>query len=325
MSRRGPRDWATAREVLETLVRHQSPGGARIELGRVTYVGSGLCREAFAANVELVPDANQLSGTWVVLLPCSDDAAENASRCSRELQVLAALQQRQLPFRTPRPLGVLPVARGAALVRQFIPGVPLDLRAGRQPSLRPWEVVAEIAAGIHALDTGEFTSIFSDAPATRREHAQRELRVLETLQLTEARDAAAWAAEHLPPNDPASLLYGDLLGQNILIDPSDPRPFAAMDWAESSIGDPAYDLAIVTRGVRQPFQTGGGLNLLLDAYAELRGSDAVKREHVRLHELCFAAGCCKLAMGSKPNSGYESVDDAIARLRRVLSMATGWG
>jgi hypothetical protein len=35
---------------------------------------------------------------------------------------------------------------------------------------------------------------------------------------------------------------------------------------------PAYDLAIVTRGVRQPFQIGGGLGRLLDAYAAAGGA-----------------------------------------------------
>jgi hypothetical protein len=46
-----------------------------------------------------------------------------------------------------------------ALVRQFLPGVELDLRAGRQPFIRPWEVVGELAAAIHSLDVEVFAGL----------------------------------------------------------------------------------------------------------------------------------------------------------------------
>ena len=94
--------WVRARDVLETLLRLQSPSGARIELGRVTCVGEGMFRQAFAADVEVVPDANSLSRAWVALLPrddLDDDDDESHASPSRELQLLAALQaQEQLPL-----------------------------------------------------------------------------------------------------------------------------------------------------------------------------------------------------------------------------------
>jgi aminoglycoside phosphotransferase (APT) family kinase protein len=149
------------------------------------------------------------------------------------------------------------------------------------------------------------------------------LRSLETLPLAEARDALAWAKEHLPPDEPAALLNGDLLGQNILIDPTDLRPFAVIDWGCAGMGDPAYDLAIVTRGVRRPFQVDGGLDRMLDSYAAARTSQPqVTREQVRFYELCLAARWCAVAMSSRPDRGSESVAEATARLRRVLTMAT---
>jgi aminoglycoside phosphotransferase (APT) family kinase protein len=288
-------------------------------------------REAYVAAVSVTPDANALSRTWVVLVPRrdadigddDDDTDVSSAACRRELQVLEALQlQQPLPFRSPKPLGCLPGPHGTALVREFIPGIPLDLRAGRQGKVRPWEVVAEVAAGVHEVDTQGLPQSFVQDRATRRDHALIALRTIEALQLPEARDAEAWAREHLPPAEPATLLHGDLLGQNILLDPTEPVPYAAIDWARAEMGDPAYDLAIVTRGVRQPFQIAGGMQHLLEAYGKARGGDAhVTLEQVRFHELCLAALWCKAAMAAGPNNGIEPAEEAIALLRRVLDMA----
>jgi aminoglycoside phosphotransferase (APT) family kinase protein len=59
------------------------------------------------------------------------------------------------------------------------------------------------------------------------------------LEAAEARDARAWALAHLPPADPSSVLHGDLLGQNILLDPGASLPFALIDWEYALRGDPA--------------------------------------------------------------------------------------
>ena len=78
-------------------------------------------------------------------------------------------------------------------------------------------------------------------------------------------------------------MHGDLLGQNILVDP-DGSP-SVIDWEYAQRGDPAHDLAIVTRGVRRPFQVERGLEKLLEAYHR-HGGTGVTIEQVRLHELC---------------------------------------
>ena len=62
---------------------------------------------------------------------------------------------------------------------------------------------------------------------------------------------------NLPEDGSSTVLHGDLLPQNLLLaieDDSvgDPE-IAVIDWECAQIGDAAYDLAIVTRGVRRPF------------------------------------------------------------------------
>jgi thiamine kinase-like enzyme len=44
-------------------------------------------------------------------------------------------------------------------------------------------------------------------------------------------------------------LDGDLLPQNMLFGVRDDREIDVVDWERAQIGDAAYDLAIVTRGV----------------------------------------------------------------------------
>lgn len=124
---------------------------------------------------------------------------------------------------------------------------------------------------------------------TRRGHVAVFARVLQELDEPEARDAEAWIGEHLPPTTPASLLHGDLLGQNLLRSWDDAGPVGVIDWAEASVGDPAYDLAIVTRGHRTPFAVADGLERLVDAYNRLAGSP-LSMADVRVHELILHAG-----------------------------------
>jgi aminoglycoside phosphotransferase (APT) family kinase protein len=120
---------------------------------------------------------------------------------------------------------------------------------------------------------------------TRRDHALASLSVFEGRPEPLLWDIHAWALENLPPAEPSVLLHGDLLGQNILIAPEE--PLGLIDWERAELGDPAYDLSIVTRGVRRPFQIDGGLDRLLEAYAAR--SSEIKREHVHLYELCMIA------------------------------------
>jgi hypothetical protein len=250
---RRPKPYDLARDAIAGALAAASPE-SRVDVGRVEHFGEGLTRHAWGGEATLDPDPQGLSGDWLALLPhhSTDDGTD--TNVAKETELLGWLQTRSLPFRVPR--AVAPV--GGVLVRQWMAGVPLDLRAGRQPWGRsPWTVVAEVAAAIHALGVPVMVGGF----ASRREHALDALGALERLDDPVARDAMAWATDHLPPDEPPSLLHGDLLGQNVLVHME--LPPAVIDWERAAGGDPAYDLAIVTRGVRRPFQVDDGLELLL--------------------------------------------------------------
>ena len=310
---RGEHDagWARAKSVLQDLLELSSDPLTRADVGFVKKIAQGLSRDVFAAHVDLTPDPGRRSGPYVVLLPRSDADDDLDIRTRKELRLLGRLSQLTLPFRVPTVVGAYPDSGRIALVREFVPGIGLELRAGRQPGIRPWETLGQIMAAIHGLDDASLEDVLP-ANATRREHAQAALRVFDGLDSIEFREARLWAEAHLPPPEPSVLVHGDLLGQNILVDPDGPP--SVIDWEYAQRGDPAHDLAIVTRGVRRPFQVERGLEKLLEAYRR-HGGTGITIEHVRIHELCLAAGWYRDALVGR---GPHAPGEELARLRGLL-------
>jgi aminoglycoside phosphotransferase (APT) family kinase protein len=188
------------------------------------------------------------------------------------------------------------------------------LRAGHQSRIRPWVEVAQVAAALHRMPGADWSGLLP-GPPTRRLHAVEESHVLDGLDVPEASDARAWATENLLPEEPSVFLHGILLGQNILLQLEGPR--AVIDWEYARLGDPASDLAIVTRGVRKPFQIEGRVAGLQDAYREAGGA-AVEARQVRLFELCMAAKWLRETMRSPDQAGV--LEQARQRFRVVLEL-----
>lgn len=285
----------------------------------VVHLGGGLSRDAYAAEVTVAAPHAAASGPYAVLLPRGPRDRDLDARTHREHDLLARLHALpvRLPFRVPEPLAVVLRPDAAVLVRGFIRGVELDLRAGRQRAFTPWDIVGQVAAGVHAVDVAPLADLYP-RPLTRRAFAEAELTLaLHGLDGPEVRTARAWAGAHLPPDSPAVLVHGDLLGQNILVDPSADPALAVVDWEYARLGDPAYDLAIVTRGGRQPFQTAGGLDLLVDAYRAHGGAADVTRDHVRIFELCLICGWHRETLAGHGPAGHGP-DQTLAQLRAFI-------
>lgn len=211
----------------------------------------------------------------MALLPHVEERVDlgRITRVQVEARLLDWLASRALPFRVPR---VVPSA-SELLVCEWMPGIPTDAR-----SARGLEDIAAVARAVHDLTAPDFLPGFE----TRREHASRVVEALDLFDDPVVREAKAWAAEHLPPRTPATLLHGDLLAQNVFVHFD--LPPALIDWAEASRGDPAQDLAIVTRGRRAPFGLPDGLERLVRAYDPI--GERVTVAQVRLHELGLLAG-----------------------------------
>ena len=272
--------WARAKRLMRRALTVTD--GTEPEVGRVVHIGQGLSRDAYAAEVESGAGARRL----VVLLPRASDP-ERDRRTHHEAHLLARLAPLARGFRVPRPIALLPTPHGLALVREQVDGIPAGLRAGRMHGVTPWALVAELAAAVHAVPIDALGELRGHA--TRRAHGEAQLAALAELERDaepQIRTALAWLHDHLPPDEPSVLLHGDLLGPNILLpvlaEPGTPP--ALIDWEFARRGDPAHDLAIVTRGVRKPFQQVDGFERLLRDYRESSSRDIHPHE-VRFQEL----------------------------------------
>jgi aminoglycoside phosphotransferase len=273
------RRWVRAKYALQDAF--ESPT-SRVDVGFVKSLGCGLSRQGFCANVELTPDPDARSGVYVALISTGEDPDYHAG-VVREAEALRWLDGRLTKVRAPKVVALVDTDGDLILVETFVEGCEVDLRAGRQPG-RPWELVAEVAAAIHEVPPPPEL-----APRTHREHRMDTLATLERAVSIDERTgrALAWMHEHLGDPNPGVLLHGDLLGQNLRIFP-DEAP-GVLDWRFVAVGDPAADLAIVTRGVRRPFQIGRGRSELLDAYNH-RSSVQVDAASLTFFELALLLG-----------------------------------
>ncbi len=289
--------WADAKALLEQALRQHLGKSAKIEVGRVRNLGNGLCRRGFISDVE-VEGNPEWSRAYVVLRQLPDAEPDCGQGTEHEAKVLVGLAQADLSLRIPEWIATLDDEGRPALVETAVRGLPLDLRAGRQGGVLPWQVVADVAAAVHGVDT-ELCDDLRGHP-TRRQHAEEAMAACDDLEEPLVSDVRAWVSEHLPPASPSVLLHGDLLGQNIRLTFDDSRP-GLIDFDRAQLGDPAYDLAIVTRGSRHPFKTKGGLALLLEEYEKFKGQE-VTIEQVQLHELCLVTGWYRGSIGA--DSGH---------------------
>lgn len=288
--------------------------GRRARVGAVEKVGDGTSREIFAAEVATPSGASWRHQRVAVLLPREGGDPDLDVRTKREARLLEFLSGEDLPFRVPRLFGVYPDPGGLALVRSFEPGLELELSAAARGRVPPWVTVARVASAIHGIAARKLAWLgarFSD----RRALALAMAHALDGMREPEIADARAWMLEHLPPATPCALVHGDLHGANILLEAGGPD--AVIDWEYAQLGDPAFELAVITRGRSRPFQIERGLDRLLDAYA---GGPApvIERAQVRFYELALAATWYRQSLRGE---GARGLARPLRLLRDVLRRA----
>lgn len=300
--------FAVALRVLESLTGARSARAQAV--GRLVSLGEGIHYRVCGATCLL--EGREVA--LVVRVPHRYSGRAVTAAAIRERRVLEHLGRLALPIRIPGPVAEIPVPTGLAVVQEWLRGVPCELRAPVSGG-RPWEYVAEAAAAVHAVDPAPLREFLPNADV--RSHARAEIDRLRELGIPEAKEAAAWADAHMPPEGAGVLLHGDLLGQNLLLTPEEPP--GVIDWGMAGLGDPAHDLAIVTRGARRPFQVEHGLERLLEAY-ERRSGRKLTPSRVHLHELVLCAGFYR-EEAREHGAASPAAARARAKLRGVLGRA----
>ena len=150
-------------------------------------------------------------------------------------------------------------------------------------------LVGQVAADVHRLDINSFPHLPNSG--SRAEHLRSRLAELDKAMFGAfpmANEVREWIMANVPSEDCSCLLHGDLLPQNLLCewprtDQQEPR-LGVIDWEMAQVGDPAYDLAIVSRGDRKLLGVKDGLKVLLELYSDC-GGQSISLTDVRLHEL----------------------------------------
>ncbi len=298
MARRGP-DFRYLRQLIECSLRAHDEFGRDVQVeGKIRRIGEGL----FHDNYWFWINSRQTSAEWTqrtFVLRLIDrrrewnEGAEPVERLKREAETLRRLRQVDFPWPVPEfvcfvhedevePLGMIETA---------VAGIAMDgPQFNKEETL--W-TIGRVAADVHRLSVEQFMHLPNKGD--RRAYAADQLSELpgELFELFPAAVAARqWIESHLPPADPSRILHGDLLPQNLVFDweqtePGEREIVGVVDWEMAKLGDPAWDLAIVTRGSRKVCGVRGGLRVLVNAYRDAGGCPITEAD-VRCYEILLA-------------------------------------
>lgn len=333
MARRWSRlNYGYLRRLIEQSLEACSGFGARVE-GKIEPIAGGLWHENYRFSVRgRNPAAADAEYGYILrLLEQSDDwqaGPEPRERLLREGETLQVLKRANFPHPTPEFICFVvdDASEVIGMIETAVPGVPLAAFKDRS-TLRS---ISRAAASVHRIAVEEFRHLA--ASADRAEHVKARLGEVDGALFAEFPSAKAtreWIQGNLPSGDGACLLHGDLLPQNLLwnweASGRDEALVGIVDWEMASIGDPAYDLAIVTRGNRHVHGVKEGAKVLVEEYLAF-GGRPISVTDVRVHELLLVLGWLEEAWREhqKPEAGGHGPDFYDNQLRSLHRRASGW-
>jgi len=293
MRRRDKADWHFLKLEIETALRQLDtfPNSVRVD-GKIRRLEMGLNQENYLFWLTAEEPLPYPPSHGYILRKCRRDCEDTSYtqgivRLQHEASTIEALASQRLDFSVPEFICFvgdhnLP---HDGFVETALPGLCLD-DLKRNPDKRSFiiEAIARVASAVHKLPVDRFR--YLDGHPDVKTHVEARRDKLSTESLADDADASRalkWIDAHLHGDRPSVVLHGDLLPQNILWD-WDKERLGVIDWEFAQIGDPAYDLAIVTRGNAKLCRVQDGLKRLVDTYREAGGASVTPAD-VITHEL----------------------------------------
>ena len=307
----GP-EWAKVRSAFNFILQCSHHESLDYKIDWITKIGEGLSKKAYRADVTIFRNEGKQYTSFAVSQVLFDADPDAGSRMIKEQFILDSIGKKIAHFSVPEPAGMIWYEGKLISATSFIAGLPVELRAARSPIEHPWEVVGTVAAEIHKIAIHNLPQCLDRYP-TRQDQAIAGAKNFKKYDVSEIQDALKWINENLPPKGGSVLVHGDLLGQNILRTLSE--ELFVIDWEYARVGDPAYDLAIVTRGSKKPFQVSGGLDRLIDSYLSSGGQELSKKD-VHVYELLLSLGWYEQSLDR--GGGGHSSDYYLDLMRNLL-------
>src|SRR5215475_14340097 len=185
----------------------------------------------------------------------------SAHQVDREFRVISALAATDVPVARARLLCaddgvigqmfyVMDAVPGRILIDAAMPGQTPAGRAAIFDSLN------DVLARLHKVDfakaglgdygrTGQYVA--RQVARWSRQYAE-----LKTEEIAAMDRLIAWLPEHIPAEDPATIVHGDYRLGNLIVHPSEPRIVAVLDWELSTLGHPLCDVAYNCLGYHIP-------------------------------------------------------------------------
>lgn len=199
--------------------------------------------------VDLVERAVFTTRLPIEATPVCVKADRSECRSAQEAAVLRALHKAGVPV--PRVLDHLPGAP-AMLILEQISGHPLDQRA----PATAWTLAGRALRAVHQVPappqigpfahTGTLLSEFLTNWTTTETSRAREAALLLTHRLDQVERALTDTFSTITEPDRACLLHGDYQPDHILTDQHRTRLLAVLDLGDASVGNPLWDLAVLT-------------------------------------------------------------------------------
>jgi aminoglycoside phosphotransferase (APT) family kinase protein len=170
----------------------------------------------------------------------------------------------------------------------------------------------------------------------------RQYRASETEKIDEMERLMTWLPANLPPPAPVRLVHGDYRLDNVILDKSEPRVLAVLDWELSTLGDPLADFTYHLMQWHMPTtEAGAGTGSLVghdlkalgipalsdyvDAYVARTGLDPRPRLAVYLAYNFFRLAAILQGIVGRVRDGTATNENAPARAQMVRPLAmTAW-
>jgi aminoglycoside phosphotransferase (APT) family kinase protein len=287
-------DWQRLRSITEGSLNASGkfPFSVSVD-GKIEWIDSGLYHDNYRFWI-VGPELPEEWQDKSLLLRLSTQKkvprskTETVQYLLREAQTLQALKDAAFAFETPELICIVKseARQPVGLVENWVWGMSLQFYKDSSYADSIIPTIAAVAAAVHRLPPARFSHL-PTLPDSRT-HILKELDSLPPALFRKyptAQAAREWILSRLPANRPATVLHGDLLPQNINCGENKGEwKIAVIDWEFAAIGDPACDLAIVTRGDRRLMGENNGLRHLVDNYREAGGVDLTVAD-VRIYEL----------------------------------------